>query len=279
MGRHKLEKIKCSCENCNNNAYGFYYSKKYCSKHLRQLKKHGKITDKKALTTCCICGEKSRSTWKDGKEYCRKHYMQMYHHGKILERTIYDRNEWVYHDDYAECITYDINFNPNGKVKFDLEDVDRFKDKKIYICNHNGKYYALISDNLHKLLVHRVLMGVSTEEYTTRKVVDHINGDSLDNRKSNLRICSHGENMKNIRKKGKIIGVSFKKDGRFIARIMSNYKTLNLGVYETYEEAVLARITKEYELCGEYGPNRDLFYVLNLPLPLEELKIILQKGV
>ena len=60
---------------------------------------------------------------------------------------------------------------------------------------------------------------------------------------------------------------------------MNNYRTLNLGVFETYEEAVLARITKEYELCGEYGPNKDLFYVLNLPNPLEELKKIFQKGV
>ena len=60
---------------------------------------------------------------------------------------------------------------------------------------------------------------------------------------------------------------------------MNNYKTLNLGIFETYEEAVLTRITKEYELCGEYGPNKDLFYVLNLPYPLEELSKIFQKGV
>jgi len=279
MGRPKLEKIKCSCENCDNDAYGFYEGKKYCSKHLRQLKKYGEIKDKKVLTTCCICGKKSRSTWKDGKEYCRKHYMQMYNHGKILERTIYDRNEWIYYNDYAECITYDINFKPNGKVKFDLEDVDKFKDKKIYICNHNGKYYAVISDKLHKYFVHRVLMNINDEEYSIRRVVDHINGDSLDNRKSNLRICSHRENMKNIRKKDKVIGVSIKKDGRYTSRIMNNYKTLNLGIFETYEEAVLSRITKEYELCGEYGPNKDLFYVLNLPYPLEELSKIFQKGV
>lgn len=144
MGRPKLEKIKCSYENCDNDAYGFYEGKKYCSKHLRQLKKYG---------------------------------------------------------------------------------------------------------------------------------------DSLDNRKSNLRVCSHRENMKNIRKKDKVIGVSIKKDGRYTSRIMNNYKTLNLGIFETYEEAVLARITKEYELCGEYGPNKDLFYVLNLPYPLEELSKIFQKGV
>ena len=36
---------------------------------------------------------------------------------------------------------------------------------------------------------------------------------------------------------------------------------------------------KEKELCGEYGPNSDLFYILNLPSPLEELKKVFQEGV
>lgn len=233
-----------------------------------------------SLTVCCICGNKSKVEWKDGNEYCRKHYMQMYHHGHILERTIYDKNEWLIYDDYAECITYDKNLQPNGRVKFDLDDAAKLKNKKVYICNHNGKNYAVISEtNLHKTFAHRFVMGLYNEEYNIRRVVDHINGDSLDNRKSNLRVCSHSENMLNIRKKDKIVGVNLKKDGRYAARIMNNYKSINIGIYNTYEEAVLARIKKESELCGEYGPNKELFYVLNLPFPLEELKKILQKGV
>lgn len=232
------------------------------------------------LTKCCICGEKAKVTWKDGNEYCRKHYMQMYHHGHILDRTIYDRNEWLEYDNYAECVTYDKNLKPNGRVKFDIDDAQRLKDKKIYICNHNGKYYAVICErNLHKTMAHRYVMGLYKEEYSIRKVVDHINGDSLDNRKSNLRICSHSENMSNIRKKDKIVGVNLKKDGRYTARLMNNYRSLNLGIFDSYEEAVLARITKEKELCGNFGPNRDLFFILNFPSPLEELRKILQEGV
>ena len=232
------------------------------------------------LTVCCICGEKSKSTWKDGKEYCRKHYMQMYHHGRILEKTIYDRNEWIEYEDYAECITYNKNLKPNVRVKFDLEDAKKLKNKKIYICNHNGKFYAIICENgMHKPMAHRYVMGLYGEEYSIRKVVDHINGDSLDNRKSNLRICSHAENMINIRKKDKIIGVNINKDGKYVARLMHNYRGINLGIYNTYEEAVLARILKEKELCGDFGPNSDLFFVLNFPSPLEELKRILQEGV
>ena len=45
--------------------------------------------------------------------------------------------------------------------------------------------------------------------------------------------------MKNIRKGNKIIGVSKSpnKNNRWIARIMSNYNTINLGYYDTFEEA------------------------------------------
>ena len=67
----------------------------------------------------------------------------MYRHGHILNRTIFDKNEWIFNDGYAECVTYDKNFEPNGKVKFDIDDYEKLKDKKIYICNHNGKFYAV----------------------------------------------------------------------------------------------------------------------------------------
>ena len=233
------------------------------------------MNNKKPLTNCCICGKPSRARF-NGKEYCKKHYMQMYRHGHILERTIFDKNEWIIHDDYAECVTYDRNFERNGKIKFDLDDYEKLKNKKLYVCNHNGKIYAIISaPNLHKILAHRFVMNVHSEEYSINKVVDHINGDTLDNRKYNLRICSHKNNMINIRKKNKIVGIS-SREGKFIVKLMNNYKTFNLGIYDSYEDAVLARIAKEKELCGDYGANRDLYYVLDKPSPIEELKTVLK---
>ena len=110
---------------------------------------------------------------------------------------------------------------------------------------------------------------------------DHINGDSLDNRIANLRVCTVKQNTQNVRKGNKIIGISKSpnKNNRWIARIMSNYRTINLGYFDTYEEAVIARLSKEKEICGEFGPNKDLYYILEHLSPIEELKKVLSERV
>ena len=40
---------------------------------------------------------------------------------------------------------------------------------------------------------------------------------------------------------------------------MVNYHTINLGYFDTFEEAVLARLTKEKEVCGEYDGPRECY--------------------
>lgn len=58
---------------------------------------------------------------------------------------------------------------------------------------------------------------------------------------------------------------------------MSNYKSIHIGYFDTKEEAIIARLRKEKEICGEYGPNRDLFYILDHSSPIEELKKVLSE--
>lgn len=272
----------CICGKTKEEGFklGRFQNKVYCIKHLEDMKKYREIKPYKTiLTKCCVCGEKARSTYpKDNKQYCQKHYMQMYHHGHLLERTKYDKNTFIDHpeENYTEIVTYDNLFNESYHCIIDLDKKSLIQNYKIYVPKNKEKLYARIQYKGKKLFLHRFLMGFTNTDYKLEKTVDHINGNSLDNRLCNLRVCSQKENMKNIQKKNKILGVGWLKyNHKWNARIMVNYQNIHIGNFDTKEEAVLARIIKEKELCGEYGPNKNLYYVINHSSPIEEIRKIL----
>lgn len=74
--------------------------------------------------------------------------------------------------------------------------------------------------------------------------VDHINHNTLDNRKSNLRICSQLMNNQNKRNNTSgCVGVRWHSQGKkWNARIVINGKEKSLGMYNNFDEAVKARI-------------------------------------
>jgi hypothetical protein len=100
-----------------------------------------------------------------------------------------------------------------------------------------------IEGKQRKIRMHRLISGaVSGLE------VDHKNGNGLDNRRENLRVCTHGKNMLNrkahVNNKSGYKGVSWsKKIGRWVSQIRILGKKKNLGVFDTPEEA--ARIYDE----------------------------------
>lgn len=89
------------------------------------------------------------------------------------------------------------------------------------------------------------------------KWVDHINGDRLDNRKSNLRLTDAFGNGRNKSKQKNnssgYIGVSKARNGKFAAYIMSQGKRYNLGRYKTAKEAAGVRDCYAKELHGEFA--------------------------
>lgn len=154
--------------------------------------------------------------------------------------------------------TYGICYagNTNEEILFDLEDYDLIKDYYWYIqyVNKERTYKRVVGVVKHGqyIKMHRLIMNVSND-----LVIDHINQNPLDNRKSNLRICSQKENMRN-RKQNKenkvgVKGVYQIKNGSYCAQIGKDGLPYYLGLYKTIKEAADAYDLKAKELFGEFA--------------------------
>lgn len=101
-----------------------------------------------------------------------------------------------------------------------------------------------------RFAAHRVIWkmvhGVDPSE------IDHINHDRSDNRLSNLREVKRFENCRN-RSQSKanssgVAGVMFHKAaGKWLAKIMVDYRTVHLGLFQQFDDAVAARKAAEVE--------------------------------
>lgn len=104
-----------------------------------------------------------------------------------------------------------------------------------------------------KVLMHRVIMGNPEGMH-----IDHINGDPLDNRRSNLRIVTRFQNEQN-RGKNKnntsgYKGVTFsKKEQKWVAQITANGKSYRAGCHASPEAAAQAYNEAATRLHGEFA--------------------------
>ncbi len=101
--------------------------------------------------------------------------------------------------------------------------------------------------------MHRVLLGA-----VTGQLVDHVNGDKLDNRLRNLRFCTARENAGNKRIKSSTgyKGVHFDKRAKkhpYTARGMNAGKRIRLGVYSNAEDAARAYDAWAIDYYGDFA--------------------------
>ena len=139
----------------------------------------------KRIKFCKICSKECDKLF-DGM--CKKHYLQMKTYGKIInanQRTVFDPNELRVYDNYAEIDTYDSFGGVFKTYKIDLDDIPKLGKCKwrTIVKTRNGveSYYLGTG---HTIYFHRLIMGNPNCE------IDHLNRNTLDNRKSNLRALS-----------------------------------------------------------------------------------------
>lgn len=171
----------------------------------------------------------------------------------ILKKLKEEKLEYIY--------SRPIERNKDGNCIITI--FSKLQNKTIEIVVDEEIYYDLIKYNWHltnnyiytnnHIALHRYVMN-----YIGKDFVDHINGNTFDNRKENLRIVTPKQNAMN-RLSGKnstsnYVGVHLnKKTNRWISRINTNGKNIHLGTFDTEIEA--ARIRDEYTIkhFGNFG--------------------------
>lgn len=141
---------------------------------------------------------------------------------------------------------------PLTQGKFAIVDNEDFDKVVKYSWSlTSGKNYA---ENRKFKQLHKFIL-----KPTNGLVVDHINGDGLDNRRSNLRVCTQAENCRNQRvqnrnKSSVYKGVSWnKKYGKWEAYVHFKGIKYICGYFNTEEDASIAYNKKASELFGEFA--------------------------
>ena len=145
-----------------------------------------------------------------------------------------------------------------------------------HLCDHTwtlstcrgkpGYVYGVLGGR--KVAMHRVILGLQVGD---GRLVDHVNGDPLDNRRANLRLATPGENRRNSAAQYSdstpFKGVSPTRSGRrFRAEIRARGTYRFLGVYDTPEEAARAYDAAAAELHGEFAlTNADAGLLAEVP--------------
>ena len=200
------------------------------------------------IVKCDYCGKehyrKPTRIWENN--YCCN---DCYQKGRLTKNIIIEEN------DYAEIIIE--KDNTNLKIKIDKEDIDKVKQYRWcarYDKTIDGYYIEAWErgKNRKRLKLHRFL----TDCPKTMQV-DHINRNTLDNRKENLRICTQAENAQNKSMyKNNKLGEKYiylNKDGKYIIQKRVNGKIKIIGRLKNLKDAIICRDEylrkEEFELC------------------------------
>jgi len=166
-----------------------------------------------------------------------------------LKRIENINNSPIKRNEKGECIIELFN-KKKEKVAETIVDENIYYDLIKYKWYPNGNYVsALINRKI--ILLHRYIMNYIGENY-----VDHINNNSLDNKKCNLRIVTPQQNSMNCssskNSSSKYIGVS-KNHNTYKSEIKINGIRIQLGTFKLEIDAAKARDIATKEHFGEFG--------------------------
>jgi hypothetical protein len=167
-------------------------------------------------------------------------------------------------------LTFNLTSTKGGVLIYSPEDHETIMKHKWHRCDKDGYITTNSRDktNGKTVRIHRLLMNCPED-----KIVDHINGNILDNRRENLRIVDPSDNAQNKRKStkkkftSKYIGVCLdSRNNTWRAEITINKKNIGLGIFLSETEAA------EQRDCYIVQRLPNSYYNLNFPEKKEVYK-------
>lgn len=141
-----------------------------------------------------------------------------------------------------------------GKVALvDNEDFEEISKYKWYFDHGYARTSIGGRKNKKNIYLHRMIMKCPED-----RLIDHKNRNTLDCRRSNMRICNKSKNAVNsfLRKDNTsgFKGITWhERENKWKARVTVNQKRINLGTFITKEEAALAYNQAAQKYFGEFA--------------------------
>ena len=153
--------------------------------------------------------------------------------------------------------SYGIGYTFQGEpFAFSVEDFDRIRD----ICWYkDSKGYVASKADGNNIKMHRLITGCPEN-----MEVDHRNHVIADNRRENLIVCTHKQNMQNkmpsINSFYGYDGIRRNKDGLWVANLGYRKNRILIGKFDTLEDAIEAKMNAERENYGDFSYPANLDY-------------------
>ena len=240
--------------------------------HYRQIRKFGRIANILPNNKLHLEGQKfgkltvkERTILKDGRSgfLCEcecsntiKVRSEWLKNGNVKSCGKCSNNTYEFHEDYV------IGYGTNGlSFMFDLEDYERVSKHTWRVIKKTKNVFTTI--NKKTISMHKFITG------TTSQIIDHIDGNPSNNRKSNLRYCNNQENSRNLKiHKNNTSGVT----GVWYDKTRDQW-VAEIGLYDgkkrskctkrciSFIDAVIQRVKWEFEYFGEFRSTRNDEYI------------------
>ena len=153
----------------------------------------------------------------------------------------------------ARLPMYRLDGSLRAYSTIDLVDVEWVSQYRWWMSSRYVMRHARVGEGLHIVLLHREILGLP--RIFDGRMVDHIDRNGLNNRRNNLRIVNHAENMQNrpshAGSSSRYRGVYWDRSRqKWRAKIVLQGKTIRLGRFDSEDEAGAVAMTARLRLMS-----------------------------